>query len=250
MKKNLSSLYTRNSVFLDKQTIIKTFSSIKKFNNEIRAYDTLKLLKKEVLAPRVFKVDYKNQILEIEYCPKEKNLNTEELIKFASEFHRETRITKNSIYKCRDSKVKWEEFLKESSKSWKGQISKVDANLITKIDKCLDIVLDRNFETTLIHRDFRNDNIGRKNDDFVLFDFELAMLGDPLWDCARILTENDENECYTKQVMELYDVDEKIVKAYKYLYGSSFLAFLLEFQTENIIEINKMIGYLVKEGSV
>ena len=245
MRTNLSSIYTKNEVFLEKKVITKVFKSIEKMNNETMVYDTLRLMGNEDLAPHLLEVDFDNRTLYLEYCPKNEKMSTKEILLFAHDFHISTPISAISIYKNKESLEKWKFFLERSSIEWIKTIAEILEECVIKIENNLLLVTNRECNICLIHRDFRNDNIGKRNQQSVLYDFELAMWGDPLWDIARILVESD-STIYDKFASELYSVDKRIIDGYKYLYVASFLDYLLRYQKNDLIKIDEMLSYLRK----
>lgn len=97
-----------------------------------------------------------------------------------------------------------------------------------------------NKNIALIHRDIRWDNVGVINVSYVLFDFELSVWGDPIWDYARILFESKDSE--RKQIFKLsgYSHQELIIN--EVIFSLSFLHYLISIGDNNNKEISKCIN--------
>ncbi len=222
MEKDFSSIYTENKVVLIDGVIKKKFKSSKKMSNELKFYDALRVMNAEDIAPRLLNVDAEENSITIDYCPKYKELTTEEILRFAKKFHTKTIGSKHEALKSDASKEKWESFLKTKFLEWKEKLDSFQVEITFMTNELFQRVMNRDYDICIIHRDFRNANIGEFHGETVIFDFEIAMWGDPLFDVGRILVENKE-ENLVDFVADLYNEKTENIEIYCYLYAMSFL---------------------------
>lgn len=238
--KNISSSFTENKVYNFNNIIIKKLNDIKAYENEYYAYQILD----EKLRPNLLGLDKENKIIIIEKCDEISKINYNELIKLIKAFHKST-LHEGYVGYVNERKRynNWKEYLHENAVDWIENTSFYIKDAKTKIDKLINYVdkyTSCNNTVCLLHRDIRKKNIGMKDGQYVLFDFELIIWGNPIWDFARLLyqvdNKKDEDIIYKKSGYKKKELD-----VYKCIYAFSFLAYFYDSFSKNKKEITNCI---------
>lgn len=234
-----SSFFTRNKVISLNNIVVKFFETEIQYKIEEQVYDILNL----EFRPRILgKYESDNAII-LERCTLPRKRSIIELILLLRDFHESTKRY-GEVYELGSKKkyINWKEYLQERFSEWettgkiyfKTDISK-QVNILKKYIGNLEAE-----KVSLVHRDVRWDNVGERQGRYVLFDFELAMWGNPIWDYARLLygAENADEE---EAIFALSGYKSKELHLNRCLYAFSFLHYFDGADYKNKFEIEKCL---------
>ncbi len=244
--KDVSSKFTNNKVRVLQNIVLKTFESLDKYKIEKSIYRLLD----PSLCPKVLGELDEEKTLLIEKCnvPDERNLSN--LIDVMNRFHKST-LRNGMVFELgSEEKFKsWKEYLKKQFPGWQDSwkcFSNYDISKQKILDRYINDLKDG--PVAIIHRDVRWDNIGEIDGRYVLFDFELAMWGNPIWDFARLLYESDKLED-KKKIISLSGYQEDELYINQCLYALSFLHYFKTAEYKNQKEIIKCIDIIKEIGN-
>lgn len=244
--KDVSSKFTNNKVRVLQNIVLKTFESLDKYKIEKSIYRLLD----PSLCPKVLGELDEEKTLLIEKCnvPDERNLSN--LIDVMNRFHKST-LRNGMVFELgSEEKFKsWKEYLKKQFPGWQDSwkcFSNYDISKQKILDRYINDLKDG--PVAIIHRDVRWDNIGEIDGRYVLFDFELAMWGNPIWDFARLLYESDKLED-KKKIISLSGYQEDELYINQCLYALSFLHYFKTAEYKNQKEITKCIDIIKEIGN-
>lgn len=244
---DLSSPYTQNRITLiEGQMIRKDFKKKDKYITEKEIYKSLSV----DCIPKTFHFDDKSLSIYMEKCDFVKEVNDKDLIHLVEKFHLST-YSEHLVqeWNSNNSYSNWHLYLHEQTEKWIPRIEAYFSKCKELINSLLRVIPNKKRKVCLLHRDIRLANIGKIEGKLVLFDFELAMWGDPLWDYARICFERGKN--FVNELENSLNFEFKEVEASILLYVFSYLNFLIKYQNNdnNNEEIRKCLIKVEEEKS-
>lgn len=235
---DISSIYTNNKLLAFEKMVVKKFVNKNQYWAEKKAYCSLNL----TYRPKLLGALDEECELFIEKCSKPESLDYEKLINMVNSFHLSTskygstyELEGEAKYRC------WEDYLLGQLEEWDVKVKKYIRNISDQIQWLKSYLLENrtmNKKVSLIHRDIRLDNIGEINNRYVLYDYELSMWGDPIWDFSRMLYET-ENEEDKEKIFFLSGYTKRDLNVYLCLYALSFLSYFCDADYKNMKEIEK-----------
>lgn len=245
--KDISSKFTNNKVRVLQNIVLKTFESFDKYEIEKGVYRLLDA----ALCPRVLGELDEEKTLIIEKCNVPADCDLSYLIYTLNRFHKST-LRNGMVFELGSEKKykSWKAYLKMQFLEWQESWKLFSDCDISKQIKILNkyIANIKNGPVSIIHRDVRWDNIGKIDGRYVLFDFELAMWGDPIWDFARLLYESDKIE-NKKIIIKLSEYQKEELYLSQCLYAFSFLHYFKTAEHKNQNEILKCISIIKEIGN-
>lgn len=235
---NLSSIYTNNKVVAFRHVVCKVFANSNQYQIEKEAYQIVD----PMYRPNLIGTIEEESTLFVERCKIPKSLCLEQLIPMMNRYHQST-SREGEIYELGGvvRYSSWEDYLLAQLREWEETMKFYVTNVSQQIEslkKYISAVRPKRRQVSLIHRDIRLDNIGELNGCYVLFDYERAMWGNPIWDFARLFYEVECEE--DKQaIYELSGYTKKELHIHRCLYAFSFLHYFYSAEYQNRKEIEK-----------
>ncbi len=247
--KDLSSEFTDNKVYLCENKLYgkfikKVYVNKDKYTKELIGYEEID----EAYRPQLFEYNQNELSIYTAFHPLERKISDCEIVDLLYAFHMST-AKRGPVYFPAENKAyqNWIAYIECVSKAWINRLDQYYVNIIDVVQGLIqDIHTTNQYDgfISYIHRDVRSSNIGERNGKLILFDFELGIWGNPLWDIARYGYENLENTTLHKMFIEKYNIEEGLYKSYLKLYSISFLNYLLKVKSSNSIEIEKCTIFL------
>lgn len=247
--KELSSAFTDNRVYycehpIDGAYIKKVYTNRDKLDKELTGYQEIK----EAYRPKLLKFSYETLSIYTSYNPLKHEVNDQEVVDMLYDFHMYT-LKVGHVYFPVDNHVyeNWNTYIVSVSKAWSKHLSQYYVNIqavLQTLIEAINIPNPYDNRISYIHRDVRMANFGERDNKLILFDFELGIWGNPLWDVARYGYENLENTMLHRIIIQKYGIDEQLYLSYMKLYGISFLNYILKTEPSNYEEVDKCIGFL------
>jgi thiamine kinase-like enzyme len=207
--KDLSSPHTKNRVYLyesKKHGLIvkKEFFKAVHFKREVEAMTAVN----RALHPAVYKIDMKRKHLYLSYHPlsTEPESRDECAAKLMKHLHESTK----QYGGVRDpgtgqAFTSWKEYLKQKVFA-SLEVLQAAGDFGDQFYQKWNDLRDSPFSAvSYIHRDVRFENIGERNGQYLLMDFEHAIIGDPYWDVARYALESAQSK---RDLYQAYGVDD------------------------------------------
>ena len=143
----------------------------------------------------------------------------------------------------------WLEYIRRQSGQWVDIIEGYLGRKVTGfLERYLQLLeLHNTAQLCLIHRDIRQENIGARENSLILFDFELAIWGDPLWDVGRYLL-----SCQSlSDFVSGYGIpDNEVLTAYTGLFAFSFAEYLIRNGQTDGTDFHNCVQAITKIGSM
>lgn len=235
---DISSIYTNNKLLAFEKMVVKKFTDKKQYWAEKKVYYSLN----SIYRPKLLGAIDEECELFIEKCSKPERLDYEKLIDMVNSFHFSTSKYGNTYELNGEAKYRcWEDYLLEQLDEWSVNVKKYIQNISEQIQWLKAYLFEKrtmNKKVSLIHRDIRVDNIGEINNRYVLYDYELSMWGDPIWDFSRMLYES-KNEEDKEKIYLLSGYTKRDLNVYLCLYALSFLNYFCDADFKNVKEIEK-----------
>lgn len=244
--KDLSSPYTNNRVFLfnsEKHGIIirKEFDQVTHFK---RAVEAFKIVDRS-LHPAIYKIDMRRRHLYMSYNPIQ--TPPESMDACVAELMKKLHTSTKRYGGVRDPGTgqvfsSWKDYLQQ--KSLKNlEALKCIEDYSQLYEKLISTLKDSPFSpVSCIHRDIRPENIGERKGNYILLDFELAIIGDPYWDVARYVVQTAQSK---ENFYEMYGIDNVMkADAHVWLLALDFAAYLVRHKLAESKEFETCLAVL------
>lgn len=243
--KDVSSPFTDNKVYSIGDKIYKYCSNDTCYVTELVAYNNIP---QKFIAKLIYQ-NFNQKLLVLENVQKDIEIVLDkDFFILLKEFHDST-LAFDFCYDFENNNYysSWKNFIDYKIKIWNStdfQFSSKNKILFYLQKNEVNEYFDK---YCFLHRDIRSDNIGVRLRKLIFFDFELLMIGPPIWDLARIFFDSNFSNEIEKILEEVYSVRKNDLYYYTVLYGVNTLYYYFEKGLdnskimENLHEIERML---------
>ncbi|HET7577879.1 MAG TPA: phosphotransferase [Bacillales bacterium] len=245
--RDLSSPHSTNRVYLIRNQrhgdlIKKEFGSHSCFK---RVVEAMKAIDRS-LHPAIYKIDMRRRHIFMSYNPIK--TKPESMDACAANLMKKLHETTKRYSGVRDPGTgrvfsTWKDYLKEKGTDAVETLKKVK-DYGKAFEERLATLQDSPFSpVSFIHRDIRPEHIGERRGNYILLDFDLAMVGDPYWDVAQYAFQSAESK---ETFYKSYEVENtEKADSYIWLFALDFAAHLMKhYGTGNHQELEKCLDVL------
>ncbi|TPE67910.1 aminoglycoside phosphotransferase family protein [Halalkalibacterium halodurans] len=249
---DLSSPWSGNTVHLvtvdGNQLIKKQYRKKEGYLREVHALRTVP----QTICPSLVDAYEQQQTIYTTYEPLQKDIQAADLDEIIGsllrQLHQHT-AQKTSVFDPGNGVTKetWLDYLESFAPNWLQTIGtdKYESMYCSTINSVRAAYNKKQRALCLIHRDARLANVGQgRNGHFLFLDFELAIIGDPLWDVARYLIQSVHSETTFLKAYEFDHTEIEVLQAYKKLYAMSFMNYLIKNKQADTLDFKKCVNVL------